>query len=254
MRAFARMPRAVAGLALNVLVARARTAKDKENSVVERYTASARWFHWLYVVVFLWLVLSGLLLFWGWFGLTPVGNILRIMHRVGAVLLVGAPVVFAIFNRDRAWYFIKEAFMWGKADLGWLKAAPRYYFGGDERMMPPQGYINTGMKLYRLAILFGGALFIITGIILWFFKGIVPPVVFQWCLMAHDITFISSICMLFLHIQLGVFHPRMDESLLSIVDGKVSGVYAKSHHGLWYGKIAEKENKDKDTVVSPGSG
>jgi formate dehydrogenase subunit gamma len=166
------------------------------------------------------------------------------MHRIGAILLIGAPFIFAVFNWNRAWYFIKEAFIWGKADLGWLKAAPFYYFGGDERMMPPQGYINTGMKLYRLAIIFGALSFLLTGAILWFFKGIVPSVVFQWSLLIHDVTFIIAICMLFLHIQLGVFHPRMDESLLSIIDGKVSGVYAKSHHGLWYGKITKKEKED----------
>lgn len=207
--------------------------------VVERYTASARWFHWFYVVVFLWLALSGLLLFIQWFGLTPVGIWIRIVHRGGAVLLVGAPLLFALLNRNRAWYFVKEAFMWGMEDLKWVKAAPGYYFGGDERMMPPQGYINTGMKLYRLAILAGGALFVITGAAMWFLKDIIPSWVYQWCFLIHDVTFILAICMLALHIQLGVFHPRMDESLLSIVDGKVSGVYAKAHHGLWYGKIAD---------------
>ncbi|MFC1957315.1 formate dehydrogenase subunit gamma [Chloroflexota bacterium] len=215
--------------------------------VVERYTASARWFHWLYVSVFLWLVLSGLLLFLPWFGPTIVGTWIRVVHRIGAVLLVGAPIIFTLVSWQRAWYFAKEAFMWGKEDLGWIKAAPGYYFGGNERLMPPQGYINTGMKLYRLAILFGGVVLVITGLILWFFKGIVSPAVFQWSLLLHDLTFIIAICMLFLHIQLGIFHPRMDESLLSMVDGKVSGVYAKSHHGIWYGRIAEKQKDDSAT-------
>ena len=50
--------------------------------------------------------------------------------------------------------------------------------------------------------------------------------------------------MLFLHIALAVFHPRFDESLLSMVDGEVSGVYAKSHHGKWYDEIVGKNNKD----------
>jgi formate dehydrogenase subunit gamma len=212
--------------------------------IIERYTSSARWFHWLYVVVFLWLVLSGLLLFLPMFNLTVVGHWIRLIHRIGAMLLVGAPLIFGMVNPRKSWYFIREAFMWGKQDLLWIKAAPGYYFGGDERFMPPQGYINTGMKLYRLAILAGGMLFVITGMIMWFFKGIVSPVIFQWSLLLHDIAFIAAICMFFLHIQLGVFHPRMDESLLSIVDGRVSGVYARSHHGLWYGKIVGEKKDD----------
>lgn len=205
---------------------------------VERYTPSARWFHWLIVAVFLELVLSGLLLFLPWFGPTMVGALVRLIHRIGAVILVAAPILFTLFNPRRAWYFLKEAFTWGKEDLDWIKAAPGYYFGGNPRLMPPQGYINTGMKLYRLAILFGGAVFVITGLIMWFFKGILSPAVFQWSLFLHDLAFILAICMFLLHVQLGVFHPRMDESLLAIIDGKVSGVYAKSHHGKWYGKIS----------------
>jgi len=218
-----------------------------EMPIVERYTPSARWFHWLIVGVFLELALSGLLLFLPWFGFTMVGTWIRLIHRIGAVILVGAPLVFALISWRRAWYFVKEAFTWGKEDLGWIIAAPGYYFGGDARLMPPQGYINTGMKLYRLAILSGGVVFVITGLIMWFFKGIVPPQVFQWSLFLHDLAFIIAMCMLFLHVQLGVFHPRMDESLLSMVDGKVSGVYAKRHHGIWYGKITEKKKEDSGT-------
>jgi len=217
--------------------------------LVERYTPTARWFHWLIVVVFLELVLSGLLIFIPWLSSGMVGTWIRLIHRIGAVILVAAPAIFALVAWRRSWYFIKEALIWGKEDLDWMKAAPGYYFGGDPRMMPPQGYINTGMKLYRLTILCGGAVFVITGLIMWFFKGIAPPAVFQWCIVAHDVAFIVAIGMFLLHIQLSVFHPRMDESLLSMVDGKVSGVYAKSHHGKWYDEI--KKNNEDNSNTSP---
>jgi len=212
--------------------------------LIERYTPTARWFHWLIAAVFLELVVSGLLLFLPWTGSGMLGNWIRIVHRIGAVILVGAPALFVLFNWRRSWFFVLEAFTWGWDDLTWIKAAPGYYFGGDPRFMPPQGYINTGMKLYRLAILAGGAIFVVTGFIMWFLKGIVPAAVFQWCVVVHDITFIVAVVMFFLHFQLGVFHPRMDESLLSMVDGKVSGVYAKSHHGKWYDEIARNNQND----------
>jgi len=218
--------------------------------VVERYAPSARWFHWLIAAVFFELALSGLLLFMPWLSAGLVGTVIRLIHRIGAVILIAAPIIFTLLNQRRGWYFVKEAFIWGKADLTWVEAAPGYYFGGDPRMMPPQGYINTGMKLYRLAILFGGAIFVVTGAIMWFFKGIVTPEVVQWCLLLHDITFIVAICMFFLHFQLGVFHPRMDESLLSMVDGRVSGVYAKSHHGIWYDHITNKKKKKDSSATS----
>ena len=215
--------------------------------VVERYTPSARWFHWLIAGIFIELVLSGLLLFLPWLSSGLAGTSIRLIHRIGAIILVASPVLFALARPDRAWHFIEEVLYWGKEDLYWLKAAPGYYFGGDPRLMPPQGYINTGMRLYRVAIIFGWVVFVITGGIMWFFKGIVSPAVFQWCLFFHDITFIIAIIFFLLHFQLGVFHPRMDESLLSMVDGKVSGAYAKSHHGKWYDKITKSKKGSSAT-------
>ena len=44
------------------------------------------------------------------------------------------------------WRGVKQAFTWGAEDIGWLKAAPSYYFLGDESAMPPQGSMNTGQK------------------------------------------------------------------------------------------------------------
>lgn len=209
--------------------------------VLERYTPSARWFHWLIVAVFLELVLSGLLLFLPWLSSSVVGAIIKLIHRIGAVSLVGAPLIFSLFSWPKGWYFVKEAFTWGKEDFQWMIAAPVYYFGGNPKLMPPQGYINTGMKLYRIAIIFGGLAFATTGMIMWFFKGMVSPAVFQWALLIHDITFIAAICMFMLHLALGIFHPRMDESLLAIIDGKVSGVYAKSHHQRWHDEMSQEK-------------
>ncbi len=208
---------------------------------IERYSQSARLFHWIFVGAFTELAISGLLLMLHWTGPPLVGAFVRIVHRIGALFLVGAPVAFALAEWDRGWAFIKEAFIWDWNDFRWLRAAPGYYFGGDPRLMPPQGYINTGMKIYRVGILFGGALFVATGAVMWFLKGVAPPAVFQWSVVLHDITFIFSIAMLFLHFTLGVLHPRMDESLLTMVDGKVSGVYAKSHHEKWYDEIADNK-------------
>jgi len=214
--------------------------------LVERYTKKARWFHWLIAAVFIELVISGLLLFVPWIASDAIGSWTRVVHRIGAAVLVGAPILYIVYDWRGAWEFVKEGLTWGKEDLEWLKAAPGYYFGGDPRMMPPQGYINTGMKLYRAAIFAGAAIFVISGFIMWFLKGIVPAAVFQWSLLFHDATFIVAVCMFFLHFQLGVFHPRMDESILSMYDGKVSGMYARSHHGKWYEEIT-KNNKEESS-------
>ena len=55
--------------------------------------------------------------------------------------------------------------------------------------------------------------------------------------------------MALLHLYLGAIHPRMTESLKSMITGKVSAEYAKSHHAKWYSEITEAEE-----VETPGGG
>lgn len=123
--------------------------------------------------------------------------------------------------------------------MGWLQAAPRYYFLGDETAMPPQGHMNTGQKLWWFLVLVFGIILVITGLIMWAFKTTAPAGLLQWTVFVHDVAFIITGSMFFVHIYLGVFHPLMTEAWYSMAQGKVSAEYAKSHHGKWYKEVSE---------------
>ena len=170
-------------------------------------------------------------------------GITRLLHRIAVLFFVGVPVWYLFVDPKMALNFVRESFTWGKDDIRWVGKAPDYYFGGDEEKMLPQGHINTGQKMWQFIILVTGVVFIITGIIMWFLKGIVAAGVFQWCVILHDIAFIVVFLMLLVHVYLGVLHPRMTESFRSMVDGKISKKYAKSHYGKWYGEITAKKDK-----------
>ncbi len=128
-----------------------------------------------------------------------------------------------------ALHFVKETLTWGKDDLGWVQAAPLYYFGGSGEKMPPQGHVNTGQKMWQLIVLGTGILFLLSGLVMWFFKDIVSPGLFQWSVIVNDVAFLVAFLMLLVHIYLGIIHPRMTESLRSMWDGKISKGYATSH-------------------------
>jgi formate dehydrogenase subunit gamma len=209
-----------------------------EPRVVERFKKRTIWFHWIHTLAFLVLIVTGAILFFPGLGGAAVGGLTRLIHRVAVVFFVGAPLLYFVFNPKMSLHFIKETLTWGKDDIGWLEAAPLYYFGGDEERMPPQGHVNTGQKMWQLIILGTGLIFLITGLIMWFFKDTVSTVLFQWCVIIHDIAFLLAFLMLLVHIYLGVIHPRMTESLRSMLDGKISKSYAKSHYGKWYEKIS----------------
>jgi len=212
-----------------------------ETRVVERFKKRTIWFHWVHTAAFLILIVTGAILFFPGIGGPAEGGVTRIIHRVAVVIFVAAPVIYFFLNPRMTLHFIKETFTWGKDDFDWVQAAPLYYFGGAEEKMPPQGHVNTGQKMWQLVVLGTGIPFLITGCLMWFFKGILAPGVFQWCVIVHDVAFLVAFLMLLVHIYLGIIHPRMTESLRSMLDGRISKKYAKSHYGRWYDEVAEEE-------------
>jgi formate dehydrogenase subunit gamma len=212
-----------------------------EPRVVERFKKRTIWFHWIHTLAFLVLIVTGAILFFPGLGGAAAGGLTRIIHRIAVIFFVGAPLLYFAFNPKMSLHFIKETLTWGKDDIGWLQAAPLYYFGGGEERMPPQGHVNTGQKMWQFIVLGTGILFLISGFIMWFLKGTVSTGFFQWCIIIHDIAFLLAFLMLLVHIYLGIIHPRMTESLRSMWDGKISKSYAKSHYGKWYEKISANE-------------
>ncbi len=216
-----------------------------EPRVVERFKKRTIWFHWIHTVAFLVLLVTGAILFFPGIGGAAAGGITRSIHRVAVIFFVGAPVIYSVINPRMALHFIKETLTWGKDDIGYLEAAPLYYFGGPEENMPPQGQVNSGQKMWQFIVLTTGVLFFISGLIMWFFKDTVSVGLFQWSVIVHDVAFLLAFLMLLVHIYTGTIHPRMTESLHSMWDGKISVKYAKNHYGKWYEEISRDKEEEK---------
>jgi len=210
-----------------------------EPRVVERFKKHTIWFHWAHTAAFFVLIVTGAILFFPGSESVAAGGLTRLIHRIAVVIFAGGPVIYMVFNPKTTLHFVKETLTWGRDDFDWLKAAPLYYFGGPEEKMPPQGHINTGQKMWQLVVLGTGAMFLITGLIMWIFPESVSPAIFQWCVVVHDVAFVLAFTMLLVHIYLGIIHPRMTESLRSMLDGNISAKYAKSHYGKWYDEVSQ---------------
>ena len=213
---------------------------------IEKYRLRARIFHWVIALSAFALALTGLFLYVPQFGVVAQDSYTRIIHRVAAVLFVGSPFIYFLFSPGGSLAFLKKTFSWGKDDIEWAKAAPDYYFGGDESKMPPQDEMNTGQKLFAVVAVACFIGFAITGALMWFFQGSISAGVFNASVIIHDIFFIAGGAMLLVHIYLGAIHPRMSEALKSMITGKVSVHYAKSHHGKWYKEVAGEEAEKTD--------
>ena len=221
--------------------------------VVERYSKTVRVLHWVNAVAWVVLIVTGLFLFVPQFGDAAVGGLSRLFHRIGAVVMVGWALIYVVGDPRSTWAGIKDAFKWGKCDLGWLVAAIPYYFFGKEEStirirgfsrrieMPPQHHMNTGQKLWWLFVLAGGALMIITGALMWFFKNLISPGAFMWSAFFHDVGFIILLVFAFVHVYLSVFHPKMRGIFWSMWGGTISAEYASSHHKKWYDDVTKGE-------------
>jgi formate dehydrogenase subunit gamma len=210
---------------------------------VEKYRKPIRILHWIHSGAFVLLFLTGLILFIPGLSSLAEDGWTRLLHRIGAAIFIIVPLIYLVINPRSVAKGLKLAFTWGKDDMGWVKALPRYYFTGDESSMPPQGEMNTGQKLWWFVVVVFSVLFIFTGLVMWFGKTTAPPAVLQWMVFIHDVSFIAAGAMFFVHIYNGLIHPLFNEAWSSMATGKITAGYAKRHHAKWYAEITKgKEN------------
>ena len=138
-----------------------------------------RIFHWTVAVAFFTLFITGLIVFVPAFSGLAAGGWTRLVHRAAAVILVGAPLIYALVNTRSSRQWLKEAIPWNKG------------VSND-----PSRWKRT----HKTLVTIGLALFVLTGMIQWFFKGIVSNQVFQLSLTIHDITFFAAIVILLYHV------------------------------------------------------
>ncbi|TRM11972.1 hypothetical protein FH966_09905 [Lentibacillus cibarius] len=230
----------------NSRIPRAMEAKkmSKQRKLVKRYRRSDMIMHWTVAVGFILALLTGYAVFFAGTStllVNEVGYVIRLIHRIGGVLFVAAPVIYFIFSKKRFGFL--RAFRWGKRDLGWLKSAPKHYFVGGGGMPPQQKY-NTGQKMFYLFALVFGFLLVISGFILWF--GWFSETTGLVMLFIHDVSAVLLTLFFFVHVYLVVFHPVERTSFNAMATGYMDKEYAEHHHELWYKEVEKQAGKGND--------
>ncbi len=137
--------------------------------------------HWVVVGAFFALLATGLILYTPTFSALAAGSWTRLIHRIAAVILVSAPIIYALMKRGAVWQWIREAAIW-KSETS------------------ATSHLNRWKRKHKLLISIGFLTVVMTGMIQWFFKGIVPSGVFNVSLFIHDIAFFSAIILVLYHI------------------------------------------------------
>jgi formate dehydrogenase subunit gamma len=212
---------------------------------IPKYTTLERFLHWVHTASFIPLALTGFVLFAPWLNDVAQGNAgmhIRLIHRVAAIFFGGVPILYTILQPRRMLMNLREFLSFSRYDLLWLKNALPYYVFGRHGSMPPQPRFNTGERLTAVVMVLGTITFGVTGLAMWFLKGIMPPLLFQLAVLIHDLMFIITFAMFMIHFYLAVVHPMMWQSLVSMRYGVVSESYAREHHAMWY--YGEKRAKE----------
>ena len=212
---------------------------------VERFRKRVILIHWLHASSFFVLLITGALMF---FNLTDFngGQQIRFVHKIAAGFFVIVPAIFSLAHPKTALSFLKDGFRWERDDITWLKLSLGYYFGAQKKM-PLQDRINGDQKLWQLMSIISGIVFTTTGITLWFFKMEIPVLLYQWVLLVHAAAFIVAMVFFLIHFYLRTLYPGFEESLSSMLDGRVSESYARKNYSKWYDNIMGKK---KD--INPG--
>ncbi len=227
-------------------IASTMTGLRGKQVLLVRFTAAERLAHWVHFVAFSVLLSTGLVLYVPVFqpyALGVAGEASRLTHRAAAVVFIAAPFIYLVFSPREFFYSLKESFSWGAADLGWLKNAWGYYSRGQAGTMPPQGKYNGGQKFNALTQIVAFALFLVTGLVMWFGKGVVSSDIFMASIIVHDLSVIATVLLFVLHLYLVSVHPLMRESITSMFEGTVTRAFAEEHHGKW---LSERVLRKRD--------
>ena len=211
-------------------LARGTVRLEAGNSGVRilRFSAIERFVHWLTASCFIVLALSGLNITFGkwlilpWLGpeaFTTMSLWAKYAHNYLAFpFMLGLIFTFIVWIKDN---------IPNKTDAEWLKRGGGMV-GNDH---PPAKRFNAGQKMIYWAVIIGGLLLSITGLILLFpFSGTTIADM-QLAQIVHAVIAVLLIAVMIGHIYIGTL--GMEGAYDAMGTGQVDLNWAKQHHSLW---------------------
>ncbi|HEX6083473.1 MAG TPA: cytochrome b/b6 domain-containing protein [Thermoanaerobaculia bacterium] len=246
------------GMALHniiIWVKKARKARKDPTRTVERMNRTQRIQHFLLVLSFFTLVVTGFALAWpdSFFATITFGEgVRRIVHRVAAVvmLLVGAyHVWYMVFTKEGRqglkdfWFSFKDA----KDAAGVMK-----YYLGLSRVHPKMGRFTYAEKAEYWALVWGTIVMGVTGLMLWFEVQVsswlnLPRWWVDVALLIHFYeAILATLAIIIWHLYAVIFDPDVYPVSWTWYDGKMrEGQFRHEHELEW-----EKQKNEQQTTES----
>jgi formate dehydrogenase subunit gamma len=135
------------------------------------------------------------------------------------------------------------------ADRKWSAAMGRYVSNDDENL-PPIDRFNVGQKYFFWAMLWAGAVLLVSGGVLWFPERIPWGLraVREAAILLHVAAALVTAGAFIIHVYMGTAVVR--GGFTSIIRGEVSPAWAKMHHRLWYDRVTANGSSER-SIGSP---
>lgn len=196
--------------------------------LLKRFTPSERLFHWVNMLTFILLTLTGLGLyaksFFGLTGLFGGVDVSRVIHHWAGILFIGTTLM--IFMQ-----WIKD--ITAPGDDSVVTVIKGYL--DQSFKAPPSGKFNAGQKLAGWVVLILGLLMAGTGLALWFpfqlGRGLQ-----QWMYFLHNLGFLMFMGFIAVHAYLGTV--GVPGTWRAMSRGTVTKAWAEENHPKWEGEEA----------------
>ncbi len=215
-------------------------ATGESGGEVVRYSLSERVHHWLAALTYIYCLITGLA-FW-----SPYMFWLAVMVGGGPTARFWHPWFGLAFALSVGWMYKiwQSDLATSDDDRRWWKAI-NYYVQNEDEKLPPVGRFNFGQKLFFWLMFYGVILLVISGLGLWFVESI--PWSQHWlrylAVTVHVVAAMTTIGAFIIHIYMSVFMEP--ESLHAMVRGRVSSIWARTYHRLWYEQVTKGTSAQK---------
>lgn len=188
-----------------------------------RFDISTKVLHWSHALVFIWLLITGMYLFF-----TPKSLLgdpfIKMVHLYASLPFILSPLIIYLRGSISVRDDITELMEWRYDDMNWFIGLIK------KNKIVFKGKFNGGQKanfLMTLLIITGLS---ITGFVIWM-KSMFSRSFVELIFIVHDSLAIFSILLLSGHIILALYYR---ESLKGIIYGTLDSGWAKEHYPDWF--------------------
>ncbi len=186
--------------------------------------------HWFLAISCILLIITGygfVFKLEGIYRLFGSNNTMKVVHN-------WAGVVFSISLFVTLFNYLKESLTFDADDWAWIKMAGGYLSKGHVKV-PPMGKLNTGQKLYYIAVLLCGIAIAVSGFAIWLLPGNKPVILLSH--LTHNLAFVLFVIAVPAHIYLGTLaNPG---TLQIMISGNVPLELAKKRYPKWMKEIGK---------------